>query len=224
MKRILVSCYYLIVPLFNRFFPGSDVYWEKRYKRGKTSGSGSYNRLAYFKASVINDFVTQKNIKTILELGCGDGEQLKLYNFPQYIGLDVSMKAIEICKEKFKEDPTKQFFLFEKNFIQENFNRLESEMTLSADVIYHLIEDEIYEEYMRLLFDLSRQWVVIYSSNFEGKQLFHERDRCFTEWVEKKRQDFKLIMHIPNRYPYDPNFPDLTSKSDFYIYKKIPGA
>ena len=33
----------------------SKDYWEKRYSKGGNSGAGSYNNLALFKASIIND-------------------------------------------------------------------------------------------------------------------------------------------------------------------------
>ena len=38
-------------------FPGSAQYWDERYATGGTSGSGSYNRLAAFKAEILNEFV-----------------------------------------------------------------------------------------------------------------------------------------------------------------------
>lgn len=43
----------------------SRQYWEERYRNGGTSGEGSYNRLAEFKAKVLNDFVQCNNIKSI---------------------------------------------------------------------------------------------------------------------------------------------------------------
>jgi len=36
----------------------SKKYWNDRYVKGQTSGAGSYNQLAQFKANVINDFVS----------------------------------------------------------------------------------------------------------------------------------------------------------------------
>ena len=81
---------------------GSGDYWQKRYLRGGNSGNGSYGKLAHFKAEVINRFVEEKSVKTVIEWGCGDGNQLKLANYPQYIGYDISSKAISICREKFK--------------------------------------------------------------------------------------------------------------------------
>lgn len=88
----------------------SADYWERRYQSGGDSGAGSYNRLALFKAEILNEFVKSNNISSVIEWGCGDGNQLKLAQYPQYMGIDVSAKAIEICKEKFYEDSSKQFY------------------------------------------------------------------------------------------------------------------
>ena len=38
-------------------FPGSEEYWKKRYNSGGHSGDGSYNKLAEFKAKILNNFV-----------------------------------------------------------------------------------------------------------------------------------------------------------------------
>ncbi len=37
--------------------------------RGKNSGAGSYNELAEFKANVLNDFVRENDIQTVIEYG-----------------------------------------------------------------------------------------------------------------------------------------------------------
>ena len=39
-------------------------------------------------------------------------------------------------------------------------------MLLSLDVIYQLVEDEVFERHMRQLFSASHRFVIIYSSNF----------------------------------------------------------
>ena len=59
-------------------FTDSGSYWEQRYVRKRTSGAGSYGRLAVHKAEVLNQFVTDNNIDTVVEFGCGDGNQLTL--------------------------------------------------------------------------------------------------------------------------------------------------
>ena len=81
----------------NSPFPGSAEYWDRRYRGGGNSGDGSYGGLADFKAEIINAFVAENRIDTVVELGCGDGNQLGLMDVPQYTGYDISKKAVEMC-------------------------------------------------------------------------------------------------------------------------------
>ena len=58
----------------------SKKYWNERYVTGQSSGSGSYNELAQFKGDIINNFFEENEIKSIIDYGVGDGNQLKLIN------------------------------------------------------------------------------------------------------------------------------------------------
>ena len=46
-------------------------------------------------------------------VGCGDGNQLGLADYPQYLGLDVAPGAIKLCTDKFSDDNSKSFMLFD---------------------------------------------------------------------------------------------------------------
>jgi len=94
-------------------FRGSAEYWERNYARGGTSGPGSYHAAAEAKAAFLNDFVRTHEVRSVIEFGCGDGNQLSLADYPRYIGLDVSRSAIELCKRRFAGDATKSFFLYD---------------------------------------------------------------------------------------------------------------
>lgn len=196
-------------------FRSSANYWEKRYRAGGDSGAGSYDFFAEFKAEVINDFVRDHNIRTVIEFGCGDGNQLKLMEYPSYLGLDVSETAVEQCRELFAEDHTKRFEVIT------DYHDEKADLTLSLDVIYHLVEEEVYERYMRRLFDASLRFVVIYSSNFDEADPgdAHVRHRAFTPWVERNAPQWRLIKHIPNRYPFKGD-PAKGSYADFFIYER----
>jgi SAM-dependent methyltransferase len=190
----------------------SEKYWIDRYAAGRNSGSGSYNHLAEFKAEILNNFVDTQQVRSVIEYGCGDGNQLKLANYPQYIGFDVSPGAIALCQQIFAGDPSKGFKL------AKDYDNERAELTLSLDVLYHLIEDSVFESYLTRLFDSATKYVIIYSSNKDEQQsLSHIKHRKFTQWVEQNCQQWELIQHIPNRYPDNGNH-EQTSFADFYIY------
>ena len=85
---------------FRRDLFESRKYWEDRYHQGGNSGAGSYGRLGQFKANVLNAFVSEWDIRSVIEWGCGDGHQLSLADYPEYLGIDISEKAVEICRKK----------------------------------------------------------------------------------------------------------------------------
>ena len=192
----------------------SGEYWENRYKANGNSGAGSYNRLAEFKAEVINGFVKENNIESVIEFGCGDGNQLSLFNFKNYIGFDVSETVLNLCKENFKNDNTKIF----KHTSE--FKKEKADLVLSLDVIYHLIEDKVFELYMNNLFKASKEFVIIYASNRNQEWCEHVKHRKFTDWIEKNKKDWDLYKFIPNKYPFDKDNQENTSFADFYIFKK----
>lgn len=146
-------------------FHGSKEYWEERYKTGGNSGQGSYGKLAEFKAEVINSFVKENKINSVVELGCGDGNQISLFDFPKYIGLDISEAAVNLCRERFMKDKTKSFFLYNPEDLEKNKSLYKAELSLSLDVIYHLVEDRTFDLYMKNLFSCAEKFVIIYSSN-----------------------------------------------------------
>ena len=192
----------------------SSRYWEQRYRLGGNSGAGSYNRLAEFKAQFLNDFVAVNKVSSIIEFGSGDGAQLALSAYPAYVGVDVSQTVLELLRTRFAGHKSYVFL-----HSSEVGSDIKAELSLSLDVVYHLVEDNVYERYMQQLFDASTKWVIIYSSNMEGWEAPHVRHRKFTDWVEKHRADVTLIEHVPNRYPLDPTDPD-TSLAEFYVYAK----
>ena len=202
--------------LNNLSFHGSKKYWETRYVSGRNSGDGSYGELSIFKANILNSFVKKNGIYSIIEFGCGDGNQLSLFNFNNYIGLDISQTAIKMCNEKFKNDKTKKFFLYDSEYLSSNKKEFKADLSLSLDVIYHLVEDNVFDSYMKQLFSSSNKYVIIYSSNIDINATFqnpHVKQRQFSKWIEKNEPQWVFIEKIENEYPND-------SISDFYIYKK----
>lgn len=197
-------------------FPGSAAYWERRYSGGGNSGAGSYGSFAEFKAAVLNEFVAAHYVQTVIEFGCGDGNQLGLLEYPKYAGFDVSETAISKCRKMFRKDRYKSFYLMN------DYRGEKADLTLSLDVIYHLVEDSVFEDYMQVLFQASERYVIIYSSNSDDKSIFqgaiHVRHRNFTSWVEKNMPHWKLVEHLPNQYPYQGDYLK-GSFAEFFIYE-----
>jgi hypothetical protein len=196
---------------FEKKFPTAELYWESRYLKNGTSGNGSYGDIAIYKAEILNKFVVDNDISKVIELGCGDGNQLKLLKIPFYIGLDVSLTAIKKCISIFRNDTTKSFFIYNNKAFVDNIQLFKAELVLSLDVIYHLIEDDIYENYMHHLFESSSRFVIIYAWDTTSEKKFHVRHRKFTEWITTNKAGWHLIKKIEN---------NTAPTCDFFIYEK----
>ena len=201
-------------------FGNSQKYWEQRYRSGGGSGPGSHGRLAAFKAQILNDFVQHNDIQSVMEFGFGDGSQLQLARYPSYLGVEVSHSALAAASNSHSARPN--FKLIHMADLQPHHK---AELVLSLDVVYHLIEDHIFHEHMRSLFDHTNRYVIIYSSSDTRlSPAPHVRHRNFKEWIAKNRPDYRLISQTPNRHPFDPTQPEQTSFADFFIYGLFNGS
>lgn len=199
-------------------FHSSAMYWEQNYAHGGTSGSGSYDRLAEGKAAFLNDFVRERYVRSVIEFGCGDGNQLSLADYPRYIGLDVSRSAIGICQRWFADDPTKSFFLYDGACFTDRAGMFTADLALSLDVVYHLTEDAVFQTYMTHLFAAAARFVIIYATNSETPSAApHVRHRHFTPWAEAHARRWRLLDVVPGP-GHGPE------RADFFTYERVTTA
>jgi SAM-dependent methyltransferase len=209
-------------------FPGSRRYWERHCAQGGHSGDGSRHLLAEFKAEVLNGLVVAHDIGSIVEFGCGDGQQLALARYPQYHGLDVSPTALARAADRFRADPTKSFTLHDPTRFADPAGHLAAEMALSLDVIHHVVEDELYELHLRHIFGAGRRLVVLFTSDADTLRVRertapHVRHRPVGRDVAAAFPQWRLRERIANRYPYQ-GAQTLTSFADFRVYEPANGV
>ena len=191
----------------------SAGYWDQRYRRGGHSGAGSYGRLAAFKAGFINAFMAENAVADVIDLGCGDGNLLSMLDVGTYTGVDVSPAVLARLTDRF---PRHAFIPFDALPTQ-----LPADLALSIDVIFHLVEDDVFTRYMHALFSHARRFVLVYASNVDLPWPSpHVRHRRFSDHVALTWPDWRLVAHVPNRYAFDPARPDETSFADFFVYAR----
>ena len=126
----------------------------------------------------------------------------------------MSPVAVTRCQTLFAHDVTKRFA------VTRDYGGEGADLALSLDVIFHLVEDEVFEPYLVTLFESSRRYVAVYSSNFDGPAADpHVRHRQFTKDVSRLITGWRLIRHVPNRYPVRDD-PDHQSFSEFFFYER----
>ena len=163
---------------------------------------------------MLNAFARDHEVVSVIEFGCGDGNQLSLASYQSYLGVDISEDAVRRCRARFAQDRTKAFVLADA------YQNERADLALSLDVVYHLVEDDIFDAYMTRLFDAANRYVIIYSSDTDENpddEAGHVKHRRFSQWIADRRPEWTRIAHIPNRYPYAGD-PLTGTFSEFHVY------
>ncbi len=202
--------------LFLARFPGSARYWDMRYRLGGTSGAGSYGPDRQYKATFLNRFVRTHDVQSVIDFGFGDGSQLEDLIVKRYLGFDVSPAAVERCRTLFANDPTKAFRLVG------DYRGEQAEASLSLDVLYHLVEDSVFDLYLARLFSAARRWVIVYATNVDDARAVrgrHVRDRAFTPIVAERFPEFRLVESPPR-----PAELDNAEGASFFVFERRTAA
>jgi hypothetical protein len=172
---------------------------------------------------VVNSFVALNDISHAIEFGCGDGNQLSLLSIPHYTGVDVSATILERCRTRFPSVGDTVDGRLRANHTFADYGELAdvpaAGLGLSLDVLFHLIEDPVFDDYMHTLFRFSTDYVIIYSSDCDRRSPDqHVRHRLVSAYVRRMFPDWSLLARIPNRFPFDPARPSDTSFADFMVF------
>lgn len=177
-------------------FSSSNDYWEKRYSIRHNSGKGSSEYASELKSLEIKKIIEKLPINTIVDYGVGDSTFLSHFLFEgTYIGLDISKTIIEKNLLIWRKYPNYQFLTMEQ-YSKSDF--IKRDMNLSLDVILHLVEDEVFYEYMSQLFTTKAQYILIYSTNHDTNPNFinpHVRHRLFTNYVADTFPEYRLLVN-----------------------------
>ncbi len=197
-------------------FTGSQDYWQHRYRLGGDSGEGSYGEPAEYKAAILNRFVKDHQVSSVVEFGCGDGHQLSLATYPEYLGLDVSIEAIERCRARFEGVPGFRFLHLDE------YSGEKADLALSLDVIFHLVEDHVYETHLRMLFGATTRYAILYTTSTKRRvrSLGHVRHRDIVADVEERFTDFERMTDVESTFP-KPVQGKGDLKTCFHVYRRI---
>lgn len=145
-------------------------YWNTRYAETKSSGNGSRGEEAMAKVAAITNVLRMFSIKSVLDLGSGDGyvaARLPLDGI-EYVGYDSSREAVNVARARCRRPFTS--VLPSTPF----------ELVLSCDVLFHLTDDADYAAYMDTMFRLATRYVFVWSSDNDFVGRPHVRDRKWT--------------------------------------------
>ena len=140
-------------------------YWDNWYKKGGTSGQGSEGELQIYKINYINNILNKFDCKNVFDFGCGDGTLAKGIK-SKYNGIDISNEAIEKCK---KVCPQHQFN--QGHFEEQNIKGYDCVMCI--DVLYHIMEDGVFEKTLENIFNSEAKIIILYT--IQSKHIVEEK-------------------------------------------------
>lgn len=182
-------------------------YRESRYQSWGNSWRWSYNENARFKAEVINVFIQAHAISSVIEVWCGDGNNLALYECQEYLWLDISPTIVDYCKWKFYNDTTKRFELYDHSITEK------ADLTLCLDVTYHIFPREEWEKTIKKTIKMANKYAIFYSFPAPNWHAMHINNYNFEEYLFKYCKRNKYEVEKLEITPPDSN-------SRFYIVKK----
>ncbi len=161
-------------------------YWTERYTSGLTSGSGSEGNEANWKRIEICKIIKKRKPKSILDLGCGDGQLIfpVLKEFPDidYRGIDIAEPIIHRHNQAdFQRDGKTEFV---SSGIAECAQ--ESDLVLMIDVLPHLSTQDAHDRALSSFFESVGKVGVLtcWNSKIKGVKLARH---CFHRKVKVPR-------------------------------------
>jgi SAM-dependent methyltransferase len=126
------------------------------------SGSGSQFEVAQKYCEMVKDFITKHDVKTILDLGCGDfnvGKNLQLQG-TKYIGIDIVQPLVD---RNINEFGTNNIEFRCMNMIEDDLP--EADLVLVRQVLQHLSNDQI----LRVLNKLKKYPFVLVTEHYPAE-------------------------------------------------------
>lgn len=147
------------------------AYWEARYATGGDSGGGSTGETAERKAAYVNELIRREGVTSVVDWGCGDGQQLARLDVANYLGVDISPSAVV---QSLRRHPGRAFLVWPGD---EPAVNIEADLALSLDVVFHLVDDADFAAYWARLFASARRLVCVYATDVDQQGARHVRHR-----------------------------------------------
>ncbi len=128
------------------------TFWEDRYQNGGNSGAGSSGEEGDFKVKTISNLIRRHSVKTLADLGCGDGQLAERISAQHknltYHGFDISPKAVELCEARMSDaDDSTEFRVLD--FTEEPVDCYD--MVICLDVLFHLSSKDKHDAAVRTI-------------------------------------------------------------------------
>lgn len=163
-------------------------YWETRYRQGGTSGPGSRGDEAELKVSTVQSVIDALGVRSMLDLGCGDGHVAAGLWVERYVGYDPSATARALCRSALRGH--------EGAVVVDEVPDEAFDLLLSMDVMHHLVTEESYRAHLATLFSGLAPHVLVYGTDHDQRGAAHVLHRHWTPEVPEGWQ----VHETPTRF------------------------
>tara|TARA_R110000823_G_scaffold243818_1_gene367990 strand:+ start:9876 stop:12020 length:2145 start_codon:yes stop_codon:yes gene_type:complete len=138
----------------------NSMFWNLRYALYPELGSGvgSRGEVLHYKQNLIKYLTYNFKSKEIIDVGCGDLELMKDFQFENYIGLDVSTESLKISKKKRPD------WKFENKRIVSS-DVPEADLIMCFDVLIHQSKKEDFHEMVKSMVEKAKERLIIGAYN-----------------------------------------------------------
>lgn len=136
------------------------LFWNLRYAQCPELGSGVGSRgdILKYKKRLIKYLTYDFKNKNIIDVGCGDLELTKEFDFKNYLGLDISEESLKICKDKRPD------WKFENASITDDSVK-EADLVMCFDVLIHQSSLSDFKEMISSIVSKSQSRIIIGAYN-----------------------------------------------------------
>lgn len=136
------------------------LFWNLRYAQCPELGSGVGSRgdVLDYKKRLLKYLTYDFKEKNIIDVGCGDLELTKEFDFKNYLGLDISEESLKICKNKRPD------WKFENLSITDDSVK-EADLVMCFDVLIHQSSLSDFKEMISSIVSKSQSRVIIGAYN-----------------------------------------------------------
>jgi 2-polyprenyl-3-methyl-5-hydroxy-6-metoxy-1,4-benzoquinol methylase len=156
-----------------------SLFWEQRYASGGNSGSGSEGTEAEWKVKELSRLITKHKIKSVLDVGSGDGRIARavMSRHPDvtYVGIDISPTAVASCSASAL--PNMKFIV--SDCVESEIPQ--ADMVMCVDVLTHIstqsrqqaLEKKIRQSSLKCSFITNWNWSTIFNDHsVKAKHVF----------------------------------------------------
>jgi hypothetical protein len=107
----------------------------------------------------------------------------------------VSEQSVSLCRARSASDSSKSFALYRPDIA------VRAELSPSLEVIFHLVEDDVFESYMNDLFQAAERFVAICTTDNERPSSFpFMRHRRYSAWVADNFPQWTLFQQVDAQF------------------------